>query len=622
MSYLDLPRVHLGGTFFADPSTVNNDPSHYDEDVTRPSPWQNPNGLHRFRFVDVKVNAAIDAAGKFVEHDVLLGVTVSSTDKPPGVDKPSAAKIVDLDVYQQGVSTIFGFTVKISVSNDVHLIGAMDPCPANGLWFQRILPTRGWQEWDAYGNASFGGDTYASAVFQSVLRIKPANWPADVGGVLSQLRSATTTDSEGNLLLSFRMVLDSYQNVPWHDDFNTGRVLATLGPVSRNEAPHIPGGRWLDPRKIVTASAKWYWPNFYSAPFKFIERTAGVRRLVIDMANAICMQQPGGAPVPLGELSPILGDGTAIGSFQATQDFYQNLGGIIELPVSDDQWAARDQPLNLPTNLEDIGGPYLWLESTSGLAIDAIDQVFRLAGHAGTTASARVRIARWGKPASGFEPAVVVVPVVPKNQGASVPWSAGYKGDSAQADGALEATVTAVDAQGDCIVTLTVMHDPGSRTSQLDGQLYYIMVYDPADGPPDMQHVPPRQETLISCIVFSQYNETPSWETVKAIMTPYAKLYPGMTDQIDLTQEQAFFTFAVNPSWHAYEKNVVPYVLPDGRKIAAGAIPYLMTREFNDPRFMPVTRDLSPDKLLHILTYIADIQAGVEPTPTPPGPSA
>jgi hypothetical protein len=623
MSYLDLPRVHLGGTFFTDPSTVNNDPSHYDEDVTRPSPWQNPNGLHRFRFVDVRVNAAIDAAGKFVEHDVLLGVAVSSTDKPPASDRPSAAKIVDLDVYQQGVSTIFGFTVKISVSNDVHLIGAMDPCPANGLWFKRILPTRGWQAWDAYGDSSFGGDTYASAVFQSVLRIKPADWPADVGGVLSQLRSATTTDSDGNLLLSFRMVLDSYQNVPWHDDFNTGRVLATLGPVNRNEAPHIPGGRWLDPRPIDTGSAKWYWPNFYSAPFKFIERAPGVRRLVIDMADAICMQQPGGPPVPLGELYPLLGDGTAIGTFQVTQDFYQNLGGIIELPVSDDQWAAQDQALYLLTNLEDLGGTYLWSESTSGLAIDAIDQVFRLAGHAGTTATARVRIAQWGKPASGFKPAVSVVAVVPKNKGASVPWSAGYKGDTAQADGALAATVTAVDAQGDCIVTLTVMHDPGFRTPQLDGQLYYIMVYDPANGPPNMQELPPpRQETLISCIVFSQYNEKPSWETVKAIMTPYAKLYPGMTEQIDLTQQQAFFTFAVNPSWHAYEKDVVPYVLPDGRKIAAGAIPYLMTRGFNDPRFMPVTRDLSPDKLLHILTYIADIQAGVQPTPPPPGPSA
>ena len=71
----------------------------------------------------------------------------------------------------------------------------------------------------------------------------------------------------------------------------------------------------------------------------------------------------------------------------------------------------------------------------------------------------------------------------------------------------------------------------------------------------------------------------------------------------------------------AYEKNVVPYVLPDGRKIAARAIPYLMTRGFNDPRFMPVTRDLSPDKVLHILTYIADIQAGVQPTPPPPGSS-
>jgi hypothetical protein len=620
MSYLDLPRVHLNGTFFADPSTVNNDPSHYEVDVTRPSPWQNPNGLHRFKLLDVKVTSAIDANGNFVEQDPLLGVAVTST------DKPTAAKIVDLDVYQQGVSTIFGFTLQINVNNDVNLIGKMDPCPANGLWFQRVLPTRGWQDWDHYGNASFGGDTYASATFQSFLRIKEADWPATVGGVLGQLRSATTTDDAGNLLLSIRMVLDAYNNVPWHNDFNTGRILATLGPVAHNEAPHVPGGRWLDPRPIDPTHAKWYWPIFYSVPFKFVERAPGVRRLVIDMADGICMQQVGGAPVALGELQPVLGslgDGIIIGSFQVTQDFYQNLGGIIEMPVSESQWAAQKRTLNLATNVEDLGGEYLWLESTSGLVIDAIDQVFRLAGHANTTATARVRISQWGQPAVGFQPSVVVVPVVPKNQGASVPWSGGYQGDTPQADGALVASVTAVDAQGLCTVTLTVTGDPGPRTAQLDGQLYYIMVYDPAVGPPDMQKVPPRQETLISCIVFSQYSETPTWVTVKAIMTPYVKLYPGMTEQIDLTQQQAFFTFAVNPSWHAYQgQNVVPYTLPDGRQISAGAIPYLMTRDFDDPRFMPVTRDLSPDKILHVLTYIADIQAGVQPTPPPPGPSA
>ena len=87
MSYLDWPRIHLGGTFFTDPSTVNNDPSHYDEDVTRPSPWQNPNGLHRFKFVAVKVLGAIDQNGAFVTHDPVIGATANST------DKPSAAKV-------------------------------------------------------------------------------------------------------------------------------------------------------------------------------------------------------------------------------------------------------------------------------------------------------------------------------------------------------------------------------------------------------------------------------------------------------------------------------------------------------------------------------------------------
>ncbi len=619
MSYLDRPRIYLGGTFFTDPSTVNNDPSHYDEDVTRPSPWQNPKGLHRFKFVDVKVQGAIDDQGLFVESDPVLGVTANST------DQPSAAKIADLDVYQQGVPTIFGFTLQISVNSDVNIVGAMDPCCCNGLWFQRVLPTRGWQSWDDYGHASFGGDTYACAVYQSTLRINPSTWPDTVGGVLGELREATTTDANGNLLLSIRMVLDSYNNVPWHDDYNLGRVVATLGPVLPGEAPHIPGGRWLDPRPISPASSPWYWPYFYSAPFKFVQRTPGIMLLVIDIADAVCIQEPGGPPVPLGELSATLGDGSTgpIGPFQVTQDLYQNLGGIIELTVTEAQWQAQNQPLSLVTTRDDIGGPALWSEKPSGIVFDAIDQVFRLPGHAGTTATARVRVTQWGQPLVGYQPAVIAVPVVRTNQGASVPWNGGYQGDTAQAQGALEAQASAVDANGNCTVTLTVLADPGYRTPQLDGQLYFIVLYEPLIGPPNMNNVPPRQELLISCVVYSQYQVQPTWETVQAIMTPYMKLYPGMTDQIDLTQQQAFFTFAVNPPWQAYDGgNVVPYVLPDGRKIAAGAIPYYMTRGFNDTRYMPVTRDLSPDKVLHVLSYIADLQELVQPTPPPPSGGA
>lgn len=624
MSYLDLPRLHLLGTFFADPSTVNNDPEHYDTDETKPSPWQNPMGLHRFRFVDVKVNAALDAEGGFVESDPILGAIASST------DLPSAAKLVDLDVYQQGVSTIYGFQLQLAIGDAV-LVGTLDTCAVNNLWFQRVLPSRGWEPWDGYGESSFGGDTFASGVYQSVLRIK--TWPTTPSQLLSQLQSATTQDAEGNWMLSIRMVLDGFQNVPWHDDVNHGRVLATIGPVADLDEPTmIPSARWLDPRPVNSDPKQgpvdpWYWPNFYSAPCKFVERADGQQHAVLDIANAICLQTPAGTPVPLGDLTLTLGSGAsgqALGVFQANQDLYQNLGGILELPVTAAQWAAQGQPLSIVSTLDDIGGPALWTESADGLVIDANDRVFRLPGYAGTTATAQVQITQWGMAEEGFQPAVIVVPVVggPPGTcilGASVPWSAGYEGDTSQADGALVAAVSAVDENGNCTVTLTVTGDPGSRTEQLDGQLYFVVVYDPSGPTPDLTKAAPRQETLISVVVFSQFNVTPTWETVQALMIPYVKLYPGMTDQIDLSQEQAFYTFSLNPPWIAYDgPNFVPYKLPDGRTISAGAIPYLMTRSVDDTRFMPVSRDLSPDKILHVLNYVADLQAPILPTPPPP----
>jgi hypothetical protein len=96
-----------------------------------------------------------------------------------------------------------------------------------------------------------------------------------------------------------------------------------------------------------------------------------------------------------------------------------------------------------------------------------------------------------------------------------------------------------------------------------------------------------------------------------------------MTDQIDLTQQQAFFTFSVNPPWVVMDPNAQPYPMPNGGSISAGSIPYMMTLGFDDTRFMPVSRDLSPDKLLHVLTYIQELQAGVQPTPPPtPAPEA
>ncbi len=53
MSYLDLPRFTISGNFYTDPSTVDNDPSHYDPSCTNPAPWQDPGGTHSFSFQDL-----------------------------------------------------------------------------------------------------------------------------------------------------------------------------------------------------------------------------------------------------------------------------------------------------------------------------------------------------------------------------------------------------------------------------------------------------------------------------------------------------------------------------------------------------------------------------------------
>jgi len=613
MSYLGLPRLHLLGTFFTDPSTVNNDPTHYDPAVARPSPWQNPKGQHRFMFTDVRVNSAVDATGTLVSDDPVIGATANS------LDTPSPAKLVDLDVYQQAVPEIYGFVLGISIDGGPPLVGRLDRSTCNGLWYSRVLPTRGWQDWDEYGASSFGGDTFSCGVWRTTLRVDPKTWPATTG-VLSQLKDATTRDSAGNYLLAVRMVVDSFQNVPWHDDNGHGRVLMTLGPVAAGEQTTILGRHWLSPRAVDPTKSPWYWPSFYGVSAEFVQRPDGAKRLVLDFADALALQQPGGPVVPLGDLTVLIGKDLRdpMGPFQVTEDLYDNLGGIIELPVSDAQWARRAAPLQIVTPLPDIGGPLLWSEGP-GPWIEATSRSFRLEGVKGATATSTLKVTQFGAPMANVPLKVAVVPVVRGILAATVPWEdTGNHGNTSSGNGALTATVTPTDAAGLATVTLTVQKNPGERTPQLDGQLYFIVPYV-GPTPPDLTKVVPPQEAMISCVVFQAFPATrPTWKNVRTLMEPYAKLYPGMTEQIDLTQEQAFFTFAVNPPWIVLDPSAPPIVLKDGRKIAAGAIPYMMTRDVDDPRFMPVTRDFSKSKLDYVLNYVADLQSIVQPTPPPP----
>lgn len=625
---------------------MDNNPDHYNPSVTQPAPWQDPDGAHYFSFQDlykpkiqlvrrwtpVVVTGGLDASGNPLESgDGLLGGAVTSQ------DSPAPARLVDLDVYQQGVSTIYGFTLTITVGNAV-IVGEMDRCSLNSPRFDRVLPTRGWNAWDCYGNAGFGGDTYASGIFKSILRVDPRTWPADsVSPFLAQLLARTTKDSNGNILLSIRMTLDDYRNVSWSEaDFRIGRALGTIGPVSAGEPVECIAGRWLNGRAVAggnpKASDPWYQPSFYDCPFQFAARDGGVNTIVIDLSNGLATYSPGGSPVDLGDVNVQVGDGSSgnIGPFQINDSLYSSLGGIIEMPVTAAQFAGRNAPVSIVISRTDIVQKPWW-EDPTGFYFAADARAVLMSSEPGSAMSTwqtDIRVTQWGQPVANVQLGVEVVPVKNGIKGATVPWIAGYPGNTAQGDGALVASVTPTDANGVATVTLKVVKDPGYRTPELDGQLYFIVPYAPGSAPPDLMKQGVASEQMISCVAWSDYsiNENPAWPEIQELMVPYSKLFPAMKNVIDLTDQHSFQVFATNPPWvtpggPVYQPNT-PYALPNGKQIQRGAIPYFLTRPVNDPRYMPVTRDLSPNRLVTVLYYCYNLQQqyppNIPPSPTPP----
>jgi len=601
MSYLDVPRIHFCGTFFTDPSTVDNDPKHYDVACVNPSPWQDPSGNHLFQFVDCTIRSALDKTGASSADAAVIGARVEST------DWPACAKLADLDVYQQGVSSIFGLNVKLALNDGTSLVAPLDTAVLNGALFNVVLPQRGWGQYDEYGWGSYGGDSNARGIFQSVLRVDPGQWPAR-SPLLKQLRAAAAV-VDGQVLLSLKLTLDGYINNPENSKFRTGRIVGCLGPFKANEPLYCPGQRWLSAVPSpdnVTPKPAWFVPAFYDGPFK-IDETRKV--LVVDLSNSIATASIGGPPVDVGTLSAVIrGPDTVIGDVQFSQFIYENSAGICEWPLNAKLLKSlKSNPLSLVTSRTDIGEPDVLNESASGFNLAIDDRILRIPGDVGTTQSVRVHATQWGKPAVGVKLNVNVVPVHGTTPGATVPPD--NPGDTRQAEGAVSASVTATDADGFATVTVEIVSDPGARTPLLDGQLYFIYPY--AGAAPVIA-----QENRISCLAWSHYpvNTNPTWDDVVAMLAVYVKLFPAMTEQINLTDQVAFATYAASPPFAFY--GLKDYKVLD--RITGGAIPFFLTRDQNDPRFMPVTRDLSPNKIKTLLYYI---QNNYFPPTAPPGKS-
>jgi hypothetical protein len=603
MSYLSYPRINFSGRFFTDPSTVNNDPTHYVVENTKPSPWQNPKGLHRFQFKDCWITSVISSKGQV--QDNLVGLPIQTT------EKPSPAKIVDLDVYQQGVPTIYGMEVEIPIGDGISLIGKMDPAVLNHLWWLAVLPTRSWGD-PEYGQDSFGGDMNASGFYQSVLRVKTETWPQQGNSALLEELKAKTVQEDGCYLLSIRFIVDGYRNVPEDQQYQTGRILGAIGPVYPNEPRYNPGVRWLHGREQVRTDP-WYYPTFYKCPFYLDE---GRNMLVVDLANGICREKAGGGPVDLGDLSVwVKGEDEKfifLGNLDYSEFCANAYSHLAELPIKP-SWIelVRNKEIILKTSRTDIGEQVIFSEDPNAYQIEVEMRPVRMSGTPGTKTQVGAFVSRLGQPQKGIVLDCQVVSVHGNTPGATVPPT--NPGNTLQAEGALMAMALPTDEFGFATIQLEVLLNPGFRTPLLDGQLYFINLRPRGSS----QEYPVPQNAMISALVWSAYtiNDNPSWEEILEIFEGYVKLFPGMTEKVDLSDYHTFNIFSFNPPWsHGYGENN-----PGPLGIQSGAIPFYLSRDLDDPRYMPVTRDLSPEKVLTVMHFIKNLQSGK--TSTNPSPA-
>ncbi|MGC2236033.1 MAG: hypothetical protein WA584_07720, partial [Pyrinomonadaceae bacterium] len=237
MSYLNSPRLTFSGQFQADPSTVNNDPTHFNNKTFQPSyqhygegatnGWWNPDGTGSWRFVGCKITSVTYKDGTTTtnpDDDPIIGMSIEDA------NSRVAGKIVDLDTQQQMVSTLFGLIVRIVGDGNVAMSGDYEPAAFINIWFTR--------------STDLQYDSAAGATYQSV--IKNIKWNIENlnSRYLTELKAASSD------ALSIQFNVDRYDGDFTSPQFTLGRITGSIGPANAEEPIHFVLGRQLFPQPM------------------------------------------------------------------------------------------------------------------------------------------------------------------------------------------------------------------------------------------------------------------------------------------------------------------------------------------------------------------------------------
>jgi hypothetical protein len=566
MSYLDPVRLHFAGRFQASPSTVNNDPLHFDtahfdekkyqalQTAEDPGGWWNPGGDGAWRLLGCRVTSAwrSDGSGAAADDPVLQCLIADS-------DRKVTAKVVDLDSEQQLVSMIWGLEVRICTAEGSTLVrGRFEPAAFMDIWNRAV--------------AGIAGDTGAGVMFQSVLT--ELEW-GDVGQspFLSELKEHAQAG-----VLSIKFNIDGYSMDFTSPDFTRGRIVGTIGMAAADEPRHFVRGRQLMADQT----------SHINSCCAVVDASAG--KITLDLGNALPTDVPGGKLVNLGALAlgwiAIQSDGTqaiqAIDGIPYTDaGWYERTAGVIALPatrrLSDQELQAVAQnPLAI--QLTDPSGNVSTAiaEPLQGLFVRADQFVYRL--DPGDTAQVELHATRYGQPYKG---AAVVSSFDPS--GLQPSSQIGTPPPVAEPTSAVDFPARVVTDETGRVVLPIRVSDPGNPRGYIDGQVYGVRPALEETLPPAVGYSF-NPYHFISLLVFDAFvpGEPLTWSgTIEPILKQAANLYPVMSRILDLGDYQSVI---------AHKR----------------LLQLCFSRDVTDPNSMPVTRDLSMAKRRALLRWLAD----------------
>lgn len=580
MSYLNVPRLTFSGQFQADPSTVNNDPTHFNNETFLPeyqnygkgqeNGWWNPDGTGNWRFLGCKITSVTYQDGTTTDNpllDPVIGMTITDT------DARTAGKIVDLDSQQQMVSQLWGFIVRI-VNNEGNTLvkGDYEVAPFTNIWFSRSVDQR--------------ADSAAAATYQSIIKNIDWNFEISNSRYLNELKAASADQ------LSIQFTVDRYVGDNTSAQFTLGRIAGSIGPSKNDEPKHFVLGRNLFPNPLPQNLPAGIRQKYNYATALVNEK---LKQIVLDFGNALQFTS-GGRINAIEDLHLVIDTGTKektnyvnIGKIEYSHpDWYMGTSGILTFPLSDEQLdLVGNFPLAIITNIVNTLNNVFSLKTTQKATaiykesveyIRADNFVFRL--DPDDLCSVDFYATNLGKPLPNviiqaqdatqsllFSPPTPVLPVV------GIPPIPFFSGTAPAS--------TTTDVNGKATLEFTAP-DPGNPRVYIDGQVYGISYNLSTQTFADCN-----QSNFVSLLIYSGAPATeivPDWDNfIQPIMQQYANLYPLMSKGIFNLADRTVF-----------ENN-------------AQILKLVFSKDIEDPNYMPATRDLSKYKRTVILNYLQNI---------------